>query len=69
MIQARTIEFGEYNLNSRIVVSPRGKKFQSLTPSGKEDGYKWKSKYGFVGASVVYDKFIGEGINEAGLNA
>lgn len=69
MIQARTIEFGEYNLNSRIVVSPRGKKFQSLTPSGKEDGYKWKAKYGFVGASVVYDKFIGEGINEAGLNA
>lgn len=69
MIQARTIEFGEYNLNSKIVIAPRGKEYQSLTPIGKEDGYKWKGKYGFVGASVVHDKFIGEGINEKGLNA
>lgn len=69
IIQARTIEFGEYDLNSRVVISPRGKKYQSLTPTGKRDGYKWTAKYGFVGASVVYDQFIGEGINEAGLNA
>lgn len=69
MIQARTIEFGEYNLNSRLVISPRGREFQSLTPNGKTDGYKWKAKYGFVGASVVHDQFIGEGINETGLNA
>ena len=69
VIQGRTIEFGEYNLNSRIVVSPRGKIYQSLTPTGKHDGYKWQAKYGFVGATVVYDQFIGEGINEAGLNA
>ena len=68
-IQARTIEFGEYNLNSRIIISPKNKEFVSLTPTGKKDGYKWKAKYGFVGASVVYDQFIGEGINEAGLNA
>lgn len=69
VIQGRTIEFGEYNLNSRIVISPRGKDFKSLTPTGKREGYKWKAKYGFVGASVVYDQFIGEGLNEAGLNA
>lgn len=69
MIQARTIEYGEGNLNSKIVVSPRGKEYQSLTPLGKMNGHKWKAKYGFVGATVVSDMFIGEGINEVGLNA
>ena len=68
-IQARTIEFGEYNLNSRVIISPRNRNFTSLTPTGKQDGYKWKAKYGFVGASVVYDQFIGEGMTEAALNA
>ena len=69
MIQARTIEYGEGNLNSKLVVSPRGKEYQSLTPEGKFEGHKWKGKYGFVGASLITDMFIGEGINEAGLNA
>lgn len=35
MIQGRTIEYGESNLNSKLVVSPRGKEYQSLTPDGK----------------------------------
>lgn len=69
MIQGRTIEYGESNLNSKLVVSPRGKEYQSLTPDGKMEGHKWKAKYGYVGASVINDLFIGEGINEAGLNA
>lgn len=69
MIQARTIEYGEGNLNSQLVISPRGKEYQSLTPEGKFEGHKWKAKYGFVGASLITDMFIGEGINEAGLNA
>lgn len=69
MIQGRTIEYGEGNLNSKLVVSPRGKEFQSLTPEGKFEGLKWKAKYGFVGASLINEMFIGEGINEAGLNA
>lgn len=69
IIQARTIEYGEGNLNSKLILSPRGREYQSLTPEGKFEGYKWKGKYGFVGASLVTDIFIGEGINEAGLNA
>lgn len=69
MVQARSIEYGESNLNSKLVVSPRGKEYQSLTPEGKFEGYKWKGKYGYVGASLITDMFIGEGINEAGLNA
>lgn len=69
IIQGRTIEYGEGNLNSKLVISPRGKEYQSLTPKGKFEGHKWKAKYGFVGVSLINEMFIGEGINEAGLNA
>ncbi len=69
IIQGRTIEYGEGNLNSKLIISPRGREFQSLTTEGKLEGLKWKAKYGFVGASLINDMFIGEGINEAGLNA
>lgn len=69
LVQGRTIEFGESNINGKIVISPRGRKFKALTTEGKINGLKWKAKYGFVGASVVVDQFIGEGINEKGLNA
>ena len=69
LVQGRTIEFGESNINGKIVISPRGREFKALTTEGKINGLKWKAKYGFVGASVVVDQFIGEGINEKGLNA
>lgn len=67
-IQARTIEWAKNNLNSKLIISPRGKKYQSYMPNGKP-GLKWTSKYGFVGASVEHDSLIGEGVNEKGLNA
>lgn len=69
LVQGRTIEFGESNINGNIVISPRDREFKALTTEGKINGLKWKAKYGFVGASVVVDQFIGEGINEKGLNA
>ena len=69
LVQGRTIEFGESNINGKIIISPRGREFKALTTEGKINGLKWKAKYGFVGASVVVDQFIGEGINEKGLNA
>lgn len=67
-IQARTIEWGEFPLESKLIFSPRNQDFRSLTPKGR-NGMSWRAKYGFVGISVVNDGFIGEGINEAGLNA
>lgn len=68
IIQARTIEWAGNNLNSSIIISPRGEKFQSPLPD-KKLGLKWTSKYGFVGASVSHESIIGEGVNEVGLNA
>ncbi len=67
-IQARTIEWGEHDLNSKLIVSPKGLDFTSYMPN-KSKGLTWKSKYGFVGISVQVDRFIAEGVNEEGLNA
>lgn len=68
-IAGRSIEWGYYDLNSKLVIMPRGADFQSYTSEGKKNGLKWKGKYGFTGVALVYEDFIGEGVNEAGLNA
>ena len=67
-IQARTIEWGEFDLNSQLIISPRGHRYTSRLPDNQE-GLTWDSQLGFVGISVSNDQFIGEGVNEAGLTA
>ena len=67
-LQARTIEWGGFSLNSQLVILPRGQKNTALTPQGP-NGLSWTNKYGVVGISVVKDPFIGEGVNEKGLAA
>lgn len=67
-IQARTIEWGQFDLDSKLIVSPRGHTYAALLPDGKE-GLTWTSTLGFVGISVSSERFIGEGVNEAGLTA
>ena len=67
-VQARTIEWGNSALKSMYVVIPRGQSLQSLTP-GSEPGLAFKARYGVVGLAVVEERFIAEGINEAGLSA
>ncbi len=69
LIQARTAEYGEGLLNSQLIITPRGQKFQSFTPDKKANGLKWKNRYGYIGISMVLPIFIGEGVNEKGLNA
>lgn len=68
LVAARTIEWGEFDLGSKLVISPRGTTWSSRLPDGGT-GLTWTSAYGFVGISVSQDQFIGEGMNEAGLNA
>lgn len=67
-IQARTIEWGENNLNSKLIISPQDHAYTSIMPDQKQ-GLAWNSNYGFVGISVSDDRFIAEGINEEGLTA
>ena len=65
---ARTIEWKGGNLNSKLIIMPRGHKNTALTPKG-ENGKVWHNKYGAVGASTVEPRFVTEGVNEKGLNA
>jgi len=67
-IQARTIEWGSFDLDSHLIISPRGHSYTATMPDGKQ-GLTWESTLGFVGISVSDNRFIGEGVNEAGLNA
>ncbi len=68
LVQARTIEWGESSLNSKLIVSPAGNIYTSIMPDST-DGLTWTAKYGFVGISVSLDNIVGEGINEKGLTA
>ena len=65
---ARTIEWKGGNLQSKLIVLPRGMQNTALTPAGK-NGHSWTNKYGAVGASTVAPEFVTEGVNEKGLNA
>ena len=67
-LQARSIEWGGFSLESKLVIMPRGEQNTSFTPQG-QNGLSWKNKYGAVGISTVKDAFIGEGVNEKGLGA
>jgi choloylglycine hydrolase len=66
IVYGRTMEWGAFDLNSRVSIIPRGHKFTSLTPDGKP-GHSWETKYGVVGLDVLEKDFIGDGMNEKGL--
>ncbi len=66
VVYGRTMEWGAFNLHTRIAVFPRGYAFSGLTPDGL-NGKKWKAKYGIVGMDMIGQDYIAEGMNEAGL--
>jgi len=65
VICARTLEFGT-DLQSNIVVIPRGKTFVGSTPDGRP-GLRWTTKYGTVGANAFGMPVTVDGLNERGL--
>ncbi len=65
-IQARTMEWGAFDLESEVMVTPRGLDLQSITPDNKP-GLKWKSKYGVVGLNALHKPVYTDGFNEKGL--
>jgi len=65
-IQARTMEWGAFDLESEVMVTPRGLDLQSTTPDNKP-GLKWKSKYGVVGLNALHKPAYTDGFNEKGL--
>jgi choloylglycine hydrolase len=66
VVFGRTLEWGSFDLNSRLVVVPRDYTYQSELPEGKE-GFTWKTEYGVVGIDALDKDVLLDGMNETGL--
>lgn len=67
VVHARTMEFAD-NLESRILIIPRGQKIVGTGP-GNKPGLSWKTKYGAVGLDCYDVVAFADGMNEKGLAA
>ena len=66
VVYGRTMEWGAFDLNSRVAIIPRGHLLQGHTPDGKP-GLSWKARYGVVGLDALEKDIITDGMNEKGL--
>ena len=66
VVYGRTMEWGSFDLHSRLVIVPRGYKYTGHTPDGKP-GMSWQAKYGVAGIDAVAKDMIVDGMNEKGL--
>jgi choloylglycine hydrolase len=66
VVFGRTLEWGSFDLKSRLVIIPRGFKFSASTPDGKP-GMTWPGKFGVVGIDAVKKDIVVDGMNEKGL--
>jgi choloylglycine hydrolase len=66
IVYGRTMEWGTFDLKSRVVIVPRGYKFTAHTPDEKA-GLTWNAKHGIVGLDAVEKEMIVDGMNEKGL--
>jgi choloylglycine hydrolase len=64
---ARTLEWGAFDIHSRLVIVPRGYQFTSQLEDGKK-GAVWKGRYGAVGVDAVEKDNLVDGLNEKGLS-
>ena len=67
VVFGRTLEWGSFDLKSRLVIVPRGYEYTSHLENG-QIGKNWKTKYGVVGLDVVEKDLIQDGMNEKGLS-
>ena len=66
VIYARTMEWGAFDLNSRVAIIPQNYSFTGLTPDGL-NGKRFSTKYGIIGLDMLNKDFIADGMNERGL--
>jgi choloylglycine hydrolase len=67
VVYGRTMEWGAFDLHTRILVVPRAAEFQGQTPDGI-NGKRWNARYGFLGFELL-DRAVADGMNEKGLAA
>jgi len=68
VVYGRTMEWGEFDMQSRVMIVPRGYKFTGQTPDGKP-GITWTTKFGAVGLDGLNKDLLLDGMNEKGLAA
>ena len=66
VVYGRTMEWGAFDLISRVAVIPRGHEFTGLTPDGS-NGRTWTAEYGVVALDMLENDWFADGMNEAGL--
>jgi choloylglycine hydrolase len=65
-VYGRTMEWGAFDLHSRLVVVPRGHEFTGHTPDGKA-GLTWRGRHGAVALDALEKDLLTDGMNEQGL--
>lgn len=66
VVFGRTLEWGSFDLKSRLVIVPRDYEYKSHLENG-QIGKSWKTVYGTVGLDVVEKDYLADGMNEKGL--
>lgn len=66
VVFARTLEWGAFDLNSRVMIVPRGQAFAGEVPGGGE-GLRWRNRHGYVAIDGLEDGTALDGMNERGL--
>lgn len=66
VVYGRTMEWGTFDLGSRVSVIPRGLAFMGSTPD-KRPGLTWTTKHGVVAVDGVGKDVVLDGMNEKGL--
>ncbi|WP_170325952.1 linear amide C-N hydrolase [Ruegeria arenilitoris] len=65
-VYGRTMEWGAFDLHSRVAIIPRNFEFTGKTPEG-QNGKVWRTKYGVVALDMLGQDYLADGMNEAGL--
>lgn len=68
VVYGRTMEWGSFDLNTRIMIVPRNYKFVGTTPDGL-NGMRWETKYGIAGLDALERPVLLDAMNEKGLTA
>lgn len=66
VVYGRTMEWGTFDLHSRVSVIPRGLAYTGATPD-KQPGIRWTAKYGVVALDGLGKDIVLDGMNERGL--
>lgn len=67
VVFGRTLEWGSFDLLSRLIIVPRGQTFTSVMPDGKP-GFAWQAVYGVAGMDLLEKDQLFDGMNEKGLS-